>query len=136
MRPPPLPGRHGGGSEAWGDAGLNGTIEQAGDAIERCSQLGALRSGMRTRVTAGSARLHPSTGELLTRALVTVPHLRDHLEVSDPTARIDVDRLVGAGVPEELPASGRPEILMVPEITAIACRETPEARPAASPPRD
>lgn len=112
--------------EPWINYCLTGTIEQAEDSFKRCSQLNALKEDMRGRVTSGSARLHQIIDELFVHPFVTIPNLRDLLQVSYPTAKSDVDRLIAASILEEVEASSNPKAYVAREILAIAYREAAE----------
>ena len=109
--------------EDWINFCLNGTIEQAEDSIRRCSQLNALKDDMRARVTSGSARLHQVIDKLFVHPVVTVPDLRDLLDVTYPTARSDVDRLVEASILTEVEGSTQPKAYAAREILSIAYRD-------------
>lgn len=110
--------------EPWLNFCLTGTIEQATDAINKCSLLNELKINMHSRVTAGSARLHQIIDELFISPFVTVPRLRDFLDVTYPTAKSDVERLIQASVLEEVKGFSNPRFYTSSEILAIAYRET------------
>jgi len=105
--------------EEWIRFCLVGTIEQARDAIRRCDLLNSLKEDMRRRVNTGSARLHQIVDSLFVDPMVTVPQLRDKLQVTYPTAKSDVKHLVNAGILAEGLAT-RPQVYFSPEIFRIS----------------
>ena len=106
--------------EKWVEFCLNGTIQQANDAVSRCERLCKLKEDMLRRVRVnGSPRTEQIVHGLFTNPVVRVSHLKRNLRVTYPTAQSDVDKLVGAQVLAPL-QDLRPRAYFAPEIFSIA----------------
>lgn len=106
--------------EKWIEFCLNGTIQQATEAAQRCEKLRALKNEMvgRARVD-GSPRTEEIVHMLFSNPMVRVSSLKRQLKVSYPTAQSDVDRLVKAKILMPLP-DVRPKAYYSIEIMKIA----------------
>jgi Fic family protein len=104
----------------WVELCLRGTIDQCNDSIRRCEALGGLRSAMHERVSDASPRTHQQIEELFSRPVCTVPFIRDRYDVSYPTARADIDRLIAVGILKKISDTTHPTVFMAPEIFEIA----------------
>lgn len=112
-----------GGWDKWIEFCLNGTIQQANDATNRCEKLGKLKGEMleRARVD-GSPRTEQIIHMLFSNPIVRVSSLKRKLKVTYPTAQSDVDRLVKAKIIRPL-ADVRPKAYYSAEIMKIAYEE-------------
>jgi cell filamentation protein, protein adenylyltransferase len=113
---------HGKWSE-WLEFCLQGTIQQSNDAIDRCNRLDQLRKEMHTRTSSGTGRLHQIVENLFITPIITIPKIRDAMNISYPTAQDDIQRLLTAGVLKKLDGERRPAIFYSPEILDIAYSE-------------
>ena len=102
---------------------LRGTIAQADDSIQRCEKLQALKDSMHNRMVNGSNRMYRIIEDLFSSPMVTIPRLRDRLEVSYPTAKTDVKSLEAEGILKRLEGNRRPAFYYSPDIFDIAYRE-------------
>jgi len=109
--------------EEWITFCLRGTVEEAGDAIRRCEDLGRLKNQMMRRIKSGSARLYDTIGELFTTPVLSIPGVQQRRQVSYPTAKSDVDRLREAGILEAIKDSSHPKLYYSPEIFKVAFGE-------------
>jgi Fic family protein len=91
--------------EEWIEFCLQGVRAQSSDALDRCRRLLALRDDYDKRIlsTKGSARLQPIAHGLFVHPIVSPSSLARKLNVTYPTARADIDRLVKAGILTQLP---------------------------------
>jgi len=91
--------------EEWIEFCLEGVLAQSSDALDRCRRLLTLRDEYDERIlsTKGSARLQAIAHGLFIHPLVNPSSLARKLNVSYPTARADIDRLVKAGILTALP---------------------------------
>jgi Fic family protein len=101
---------------------LQGVVAQCHDTIVRIDRLVALRADYLERIShsGGSARLHRILESLFASPVITVPQARDLTEVTYPTAKSDLDRLVTLGILAEGPTDMTPRFLAAPEIIAVA----------------
>jgi Fic family protein len=111
----------------WIEFCLRGTIRQAKDTISRCERLLQVRDSYFQRITdtGGSVRLHKIIENIFVSPFVRVADLPKQLQVSYPTAKSDVDRLVQTGILRELPDIW-PKTLYAPEVYAVAYEELGE----------
>lgn len=105
---------------------LEGVIAQSDDTIDRIDRLVALREEFSHRVaeSGGSARLQKLLDGLFASPLVTVPQARDLTDVSYPTAKSDIDRLVGLGILKAGPPEWSPRYFFSPAIYDVAYGDT------------
>lgn len=106
---------------AWIEFCLHGAIAQTEDAIRRCDKLLRIKSDFVSRVEAagGSVRLHQIVELMFNSPFVRVGDLARSLNVTYPTAKADIDRLVQAGILREL-ATVTPKTYYAPEVFDIA----------------
>ena len=106
--------------EKWIGFCLNGTIQQATDAIIRCEKLCDLKENMLKRVRpAISPRVEQIIHELFSIPIVKVADLHKKLNVTYPTALSDIKILVKSGVLSPL-GTTRPKSFCSHEIIDIA----------------
>jgi Fic family protein len=100
---------------------LQGVVEQANDTIRRIDQLVALREDFANRValSGGSARLHGIVEGLFVSPVVTIPGVAASAEVTYPTAKSDIARLVDLGILKE-GADKTPKYFFSPRIYDVA----------------
>lgn len=105
----------------WVNFCLRATIEQSKDSIRRIDKLVVLRQDYHDRIVQlnASARLHPIIENLFAEPIVTVANLRRTLDVTYPTAKGDVERLVNAGILNELKGF-YPKTYYASEIMSVA----------------
>lgn len=105
----------------WIEFCLRGVIAQANAAVERCDQLRQLRDDFTRRIAdiGGSERLHRIAASLFDSPYIRVASLVQTLGVTYPTAKADVDRLIAAGILEELPDQF-PRVVYSPELFRCA----------------
>jgi Fic family protein len=105
----------------WIEFCLSGTLAQAKDTIARCRKLIQLRESFAERVArvGGNVRLSRIVEDTFTSPFVQVSALSKRLEVTYPTARADIDRLVEAGVLREL-RDTTPRTFYAPEVFDVA----------------
>jgi Fic family protein len=105
----------------WIEFCLEGTVVQAKETIERCQRLLAIRERFIERISTagGSVRLSRIVEDIFDSPFVRVAELSRRLEVTYPTARADIDKLVSVGVLKELPDI-RPRTFFAPEVFEIA----------------
>jgi Fic family protein len=84
----------------WLDFCLRGVATQAIDAQKRCSRLLALKEDYRKRLhgRGSPGRLYQVLEDLFDRPFTTVPWTKEKFQVSYPTARADLERLVKMGI--------------------------------------
>jgi len=99
---------------------LLGVVEQAKDTEHRCDRLVQLSASFRERVNtlAGSWRLQSIVNHLFLIPVVRIPSLAERHNVSYPTAKADIDKLISAGILQEIPDSS-PKTYFAPEILEI-----------------
>lgn len=105
----------------WVHFCLIGLREQAQTTIARFRRLLAVRDDSIERVNqiGGSTRLHQILENVFKSPFVRISDLRGQLDVSYPTAKSDVDKLVSAGVLHELP-NLYPKTFYAPAVFNIA----------------
>jgi Fic family protein len=83
---------------------LRGVAEQAADAVDRATRLGALRDEFRHRLQAprGSALPLELVDRLFVRPVLTVPEAQRILKVTHRAAGMNVKKLVDAGILSEM----------------------------------
>jgi Fic family protein len=101
---------------------LQGVVEQCDDTINRIDRLIALRDDYSRRVaeSGGNARLHRIVEGLFTSPLVTIPQVKDLTDVTYPTAKSDIDRLLKLEILKEGQVELTPRIFFAPVIYEIA----------------
>lgn len=113
--------------DAWVDFCLRGTIVQAEDAIRRCDALRELKTTLLDRIEStqkNTARTHRIIDGLFVNPIVRPARLSRNMNVTYPTAKDDIRRLVDAKILVPLPGV-KPMAFYSPEIFKIAY-EAPE----------
>lgn len=108
--------------DRWIEFCLVGAYEQAEDSLDRFEKLVHLKDeylGL-IEAEAASPRLYPIVESLLERPVVTIPAVAKKTDVSYPTARGDINRLVELGILVEGPENIRPKYFYAPNILQIA----------------
>lgn len=106
----------------WIEFCLRGTVTQAKETIERCQRLLAIRERFVEKissVTGGSVRLSRIIEDVFISPFVRVAELSRRLDVTYPTAKSDIEKLVSAGILREL-SEFKPRTFFAPEIFEIA----------------
>lgn len=119
---------------SWIEFCLVGIREQARDTIKRCRRLLEVRERHVQQVNGvgGATRLHQILEDVFHTPFVRIADLTQKLDVSYPTAKADVDRLVQAGVLRELPGL-YPKTFFAPEVFDIAYESLDDLEPAVQP---
>lgn len=109
----------------WLSFCLLGAQEQANDAMERLDQLVALKERYHQEIgqSGANARIYPLLDELFETPIITIPSVVELLQVTYPTAKADIERLVTAGILRQGREDVRPMYFYSPEIMDIAYRE-------------
>lgn len=89
--------------EDWIRFCLEGVVEQAEDAERRCDKLLELRERFDGLLKGGSVRLSKLVDGLFSSPFVTVTQYAKNMDVSYPTARLDLKKLERLGILTELP---------------------------------
>jgi Fic family protein len=106
--------------DTWIEFCLNGTIQQANEAISRCNLLRLLKEDMHKRArSGGSPRTHMIIDGLFSNPIVRPSTLCREHQVAYATAAADIQRLVKMNILEELP-NIRPIAFYSKEIFSIA----------------
>jgi Fic family protein len=110
--------------ESWIEFCLKGTVVQAKDTILRCDRLLKIKEDFvrRTGEVGGSFRLIQIVEDMFYSPFATIIDLSKRLNVSYPTAKADVERLVQAGILREL-NDITPKTFYAPEIFNVAYEE-------------
>ncbi|MEX0612262.1 MAG: Fic/DOC family N-terminal domain-containing protein [Pirellulales bacterium] len=89
----------------WVEFCLRGTSEQAKATIQRCENLRIIKDDYMQRLgaTGGRVRLNKIVDDLFSSPIIELAQLPERLEVTYPTAKSDVERLVDVGILAELP---------------------------------
>lgn len=106
----------------WIEFCLRGVIAQARDSIRRCDQIHQLRRTFLESIPSPSSRTHRIIQGLFTSPVVQAASIAQKFEVTYPTAKADIDRLVEAGILREMPKVF-PRTCFAPEIMKIAYGE-------------
>lgn len=90
--------------DTWIEFCLNGTIQQANEAISRCNSLRLLKEDMHNRArSGGSPRTHIIIDGLFSNPIVRPSTLCREHQVAYATAKNDIQRLVKMNILEKLP---------------------------------
>ncbi|HEY0144350.1 MAG TPA: Fic/DOC family N-terminal domain-containing protein [Thermoanaerobaculia bacterium] len=87
----------------WLNLCLRATVDVCRDAIGRCAVLTRLRDDYHRRLDAGSGRMHRVIESLFSNPIVRITDVANRLDVSYPTAKSDLAKLVDAAILSELP---------------------------------
>jgi Fic family protein len=90
--------------DEWIDFCLRGAIEQAEETVKRCDKIRSIRETYMQKLpgVGGSIRLNQIVEDLFRSPFARIPDIAGKLDVTYPTAKADVDRLVKAGILREL----------------------------------
>ncbi|TWT85881.1 Adenosine monophosphate-protein transferase SoFic [Posidoniimonas polymericola] len=105
----------------WIEYCLQGVVRLAGEAVLRCDRLRRLRDEHFERLskTRGAVRLHGIVEGLYQTPVVTIASLPEAYQVTYPTAKADVEKLVKLEILSEWPDK-HPKTYYAPEIFDIA----------------
>ncbi len=106
---------------AWIEFCLRGTAQHAKETISRCEHLRSIREEFLRRISTvwGSVRLSKIVESVFHSPFVRVADLPASLNVTYPTAKSDVERLVQAGILREL-HNITPKTFFAPEVFDVA----------------
>lgn len=111
--------------DSWIEYCLHGVIWQSRDSIRRCTRFLEIKNEYREQLINVSPRTHPILDGLLHDPIVTAPSLAAKHNVTFPTAKSDIDRLVGCGVLKPIPGT-RPKAYFAEKIMQAAYGEPEE----------
>lgn len=112
----------------WIEFCLRGTIQQSQDAIRRSDLIDALREDLANRLNKlgkKSFRMGEIVQDLIARPLMTIPILAKRFGVQYQTAKSDIERLIEAGILDELKGN-RPKVYFSKDIYRIAFAQADE----------
>ncbi len=109
---------HGEWSE-WIELCLQGTIEQSDVLLRRCERLGSLVEEYKKKVGLSSPRMHSIIEMLVESPLIHIIDVQNKFEVSYPTARADIQKLVDAEILVHIP-NHYPKMFSAREIFHVA----------------
>lgn len=112
--------------DRWLALCLRATIDVCRDAIKRCDQLGELREEYHAKADQASGRMHRLVDGLFSNPIVRVTDVAKRLDVTYPTAKSDIAKLVDLGILVEL-EKAYPKAFVSPAIFDAAYREDPSA---------
>lgn len=103
--------------EGWIEFCLNGTHQQTRSTIARCERLCEIREELKRKVekAGGSIRLNSIVESLFVSPFIRVTEIRDRFNITYPTAKADLDRLVEAKILRRLPRIA-PKTFVAPSI--------------------
>lgn len=115
---------------AWVHFFLRGIAEQSRDGIKRARRISDLRQSYRERLqrARASALLLDLTDQLFAHPAISISQASDRLGIRYPSAKMNVMRLVDAGILKEHTGRRRGKIFVAPEIIEII--ESEELSPA------
>jgi Fic family protein len=87
----------------WIEFCLHGVIEVCGDAIRRCDELLALHNVYHRRASTSGSRMYGVVEALFNNPFLRIAEVARRFDVTYPTAKADVGRLVKMDLLEELP---------------------------------
>ena len=105
----------------WISFFLRGVTEQSRDALDRSVRLLSLREAFRQRLHAArtSALLLQLTDQLFTYPAITISGAAKSLNVTQRAANLNVQKLVRAGILEEVTGQPRNRVFVAPEILNV-----------------
>ncbi len=112
--------------ESWIAFCLEGTVLQAEDTISRCDKLRRLREAYISKISdkGGDARIMVLIDSLFGHPIIKIVDAVKLLDVSYPTAKSDIERLVSLTILEELSGHiAKAKTYWAPEIVMIAYRD-------------
>lgn len=89
--------------DEWLEFCLRGVIDVCRDAISRCDELRDLRDRYHARADGAGGRMHRIVETLFSNPIVRISDLARKFEVTYPTAKTDLERLVEMEILRELP---------------------------------
>jgi Fic family protein len=118
--------------KGWLDFFLRGVTVQANDAIRRSQQLFTLQKIYHARMQGKRSSLLPDRliDDLFEWPATTSRRVQERLDVSAPTARNTIERLVGLGMLIEATGRGRNRVYLAPEIIDVVEAPEPEGEGA------
>lgn len=108
--------------DRWLELCLRATIDVCRDAIARCDDLRRLRDACHSRTQGLSRRMHSLIEGLFSNPIIRVSEMARRLDVTYPTAKSDILKLVELGIVVELWSSS-PKAYISPLIFNAAYRE-------------
>ncbi len=109
----------------WIEFCLNGTLQQAQDAVRRCNRFESLRKEFHACVEAPTTRSHDIIDNLFKQPVVTITSTQAKFGTTYHTARSDLERLQEAGILSALPGT-RPRAFYAKKLMLAAYGETGE----------
>ncbi|SHL26035.1 Fic family protein [Halomonas caseinilytica] len=112
--------------ETWLAFCLRGVKEQANDSLSRVDLLVGLKEEYQEKIhsqSQASARLVQISSDLFENPVVTIPAIARRYDVSFPTAKSDVNRLVKLEILKKHPESQKPQIFFADGIMRAAYGE-------------
>jgi Fic family protein len=105
----------------WIEFCLRGTLQQARDTVSRCERLLAVRERFKKKLSqvGGSVRLAEIVDDFFHSPFVRIADLPKRLDITYPTAKADIERLVEAGILKELSIT-RPKTYYAPDVYNVA----------------
>ena len=109
--------------ERWLSICLRATIDVCRDAVARCDQLRRLRDDYHAKADRAGGRVHALIESLFSNPIIRVTDATRRLNVTYPTAKTDIGKLVDLGILTVLEGTS-PKAFYAPEIFNAAYRET------------
>jgi Fic family protein len=101
---------------------LRATVDVCRDAIARCDELRRLRGEYHQKADRLSLRAHTLIENLFSNPLIRIVDVKQRLDITYPTAKSDVEKLVDLGILAELDGT-YPKAYFAPEIFGAAYGE-------------
>jgi Fic family protein len=110
---------------SWVRFCLQATVAQAKDAMNRIDKLLVLKSTYEQRIIENDwpSRMQKMVASLFGSPMITVPRIAKQFDITFPTAKSDVEKLIGIGVLEESKRKAKPQYYVAPEIFEAAYSE-------------
>jgi Fic family protein len=107
--------------DEWVEFCIRGTIEQAKETVDRCHRLVTLRETYRQRLAnvGGDVRLNQIVENLFQHPFIRVTDVQRRLQITYPTAKADIDRLVRARILKQMKGE-TPKTFFAPELFDVA----------------
>jgi Fic family protein len=119
--------------EQWVEFCLRATITQTAATISRCERLLKIRERFQTQLssTGGNVRLHTIVEQVFAYPFVRVTDVAKRLDVTYPTAKADLEKLVGVGILQLLDKA-TPITYYAPEVFSVAYEDISDNTDSAS----
>lgn len=119
--------------EQWVEFCLRATVTQTAATISRCERLLKIRERFQTQLssTGGNVRLHTIVEQVFAYPFVRVTDVAKRLEVTYPTAKADLEKLVGVGILQLLDKTA-PITYYAPEVFSVAYEDISDNTDSAS----